>query len=371
MSGAKRQLLIYGAGAIGRGYVPWIFPPEQYEYLYVETNPALRYQLQKRGGFTTFMTIDGHYHERKVNIKGCLAPGQEGGSLFGSDAVVTAVGPRNFVALREKLIGTTVPVVCCENDASLVEQMRQWTGNRNIVFAIPDVITSNTASKELLAQDPLAIITENGNCFIDATIKPHLPSECQYVDERELKNQWIAKLYVHNTPHCIAAYLGSLIGVEYLHQAMEHPGVAAVVEGAMNEMVSMLCTRKELSNSFLAFYRDKELARFRNRLLFDPIARVAREPFRKLEPKDRLLGAAQLCLAAGVLPTNTLLGIVAAFYFDSIDDPDAHIRHLRRSMRPEDFLRIIFKLQPSEALFLLLVERWEGILRQLKGFRYE
>lgn len=367
----KRQLLIYGAGAIGRGYIPWVFMPDHYEYRYVEANPALRAQLQTRLRFTTNMTLDGSYRKQVVQIRGCCAPGEEADWIAEADAIITAVGPRHFAGLRAVLSGIKIPVLCCENDATLPGQMRNWTGSNKIVFAIPDVITSNTASPELLAEDPLAIITENGECFIDASMEPQLQGNCRYVGESELAHQWLAKLYVHNTPHCIAAYLGSLIGARYLHQAMEHPGVAAIVEGAMHEMVAMLGVRSDAPPNFLAFYRDKELARFRNRLLCDPIARVAREPFRKLEPKDRLLGAAQLCLAAGVVPTNVLTGIVAAFYFDNIDDPDAHIRYLRRSMSPEEFLRTILKLHDGEALFILLVERWEAIQKQLKEFRYE
>lgn len=368
---SKRKLLIYGAGAIGRGYIPWVFDQEQYEYCYVEANPILRGLLQERGQFTSYMTVGGEYRRQVVQIQACCAPGEEASWLSTADAVVTAVGPRNFSQLRTILSGISIPVLCCENDSTLPTQMRKWTGNDNVVFVIPDVITSSTASVELLSDDPLAIITENGECFIDAGVKPQLPGVCRYVDERELAHQWLAKLYVHNTPHCIAAYLGSLIGVQYLHEAMEHPSVAAVVEGVMHEMVAMLRVRSEVSPSFLTFYQEKELARFRNRLLFDPIARVAREPFRKLEPKDRLLGAAQLCLAAGVIPVNILTGIMAAFYFDSIDDPDAHIRYLRRSMSPEEFLRTIFKLHESEALFILLVERWKDILQQLKDLKHE
>ena len=28
----KKRLLIYGAGAIGRGYIPWLFPSKDYEF---------------------------------------------------------------------------------------------------------------------------------------------------------------------------------------------------------------------------------------------------------------------------------------------------------------------------------------------------
>jgi mannitol-1-phosphate/altronate dehydrogenase len=317
------------------------------------------------------MTFNGSYQKKIIKIQGCCAPGEESVWISQADAIITAVGPRNFKHLRTVLSGTTIPILCCENDATLPDQMRKWTGNNNVVFVIPDVITSSTASTELLAEDPLSIITEKGECFIDATIKHLLPGNCKYVEEKELEHQWLAKLYVHNTPHCIAAYLGNIIGAKYLHQAMEHPSLAEIVEGAMDEMVAMLKIRTDMSPTFLDFYRNKELARFRNKLLCDPISRVAREPFRKLEPNDRLLGAAQLCLAAGVVPTHVLTGIMAAFYFDSIDDPDAHIKYVRNSMKSDEFLRIIFKLNDSEALFILLVERWKGILKQLEKLKIE
>ena len=34
----KKRLLIYGAGAIGRGYIPWLFPSKDYEFSFVESN---------------------------------------------------------------------------------------------------------------------------------------------------------------------------------------------------------------------------------------------------------------------------------------------------------------------------------------------
>ena len=38
-----------------------------------------------------------------------------------------------------------------------------------------------------------------------------------------LRIQWTPKLYLHNTPHCITAYLGALMGATYVHEAMAHP----------------------------------------------------------------------------------------------------------------------------------------------------
>jgi mannitol-1-phosphate 5-dehydrogenase len=361
----KKNLLIYGAGAIGRGYLPWVFSPSDFNFYYVEANAKIRALLRSHKSFTTYRTVGNQYESMTVGVQACFEPGEETVMIQQADVVATAVGPRNFFSLRPMLNQLSVPVICCENDASLPAIMKEWTGNEKVVFAIPDVITSNTANKDLLNQDPLAIITESGECFIDQVVSD-VPAACSYVSENELAKQWAAKLYVHNTPHCIAAYLGSLLGLTYLHEAMENQRASEIVEGAMDEMVAMLLTRPDMDRDFLKYYRNKELDRFRNQLLFDPITRVAREPFRKLALDERLIGAAQQCLAVGIMPHNILLGIMAAFCFDSEDDPDSHIKYLVKSLTPSEFLRTILRLRDNEALSLLLVDRWDSLLTQVK-----
>jgi mannitol-1-phosphate 5-dehydrogenase len=364
----KKNILIYGAGAVGRGYIPWVFRPEDYDFHYVESNPSLCKTLNQQKIFTSFKTGPNGYEPLKIKIQNCFRPGEEKSIIGNMDAIVTAVGPRSFLSLRQMLTGIKIPVICCENDSSLPETMRNWTNNPNVVFAIPDVIASSTAHPDLLEQDPLSIITEAGECFIEDTAA-HLPANCSYVDNSEMARQWSAKLYIHNTPHCIAAYLGSLIGAKYLHNAMENKEISITVEGAMNEMAAMLKAHNAIDENFINYYRDKELSRFRNTLLCDPIARVAREPFRKLAPNERLIGAAQLCLSVGIVPQNILVGIMAAFCFERDEDPDAHIKILRRSLAPREFLRTIFKLRESEALFLLLIAQWDDILRKIERLK--
>jgi len=361
---SKKKLLIYGAGAIGRGYIPWVYRPEKYEYYYVESNPALRNLLNDRGLFATFKVINGEYESLHVPLIECFKPGEEGAVLDSVAAIITCVGPRSFPTLESTFRNCKVPVICCENDANLPVEMREHTKNPNIIFAIPDVITSNTASKEMLKKDPLAVITEDGTFFADEYAS-QIEGNCSYVGREELKVQWLAKLYIHNTPHCIAAYLGSIIGVQYLHETMQCAAANRIVEGAMHEMENMLKFSTNIDHEFLRFYANKELSRFRNSLLCDPISRVAREPFRKLARNDRLIGAAQSCLSNGVIPKFLMLGIMAAFCFDSIDDPDSHIKYLLRSLRPEEFLRTIIGLHESEALFSLLVSNWDSNFQKI------
>jgi hypothetical protein len=164
--------------------------------------------------------------------------------------VFMCVGPRNCAAAAASLVGAKCPIVLCENDPTTVDVVKEVLGCDNVYFAIPDVITSCTACPPHLSTDPLSIHTEDGVLYVDnrAAI---ISDDIRYCAPDELRKQWHAKLYLHNTPHCIAAYLGSLIGVTYLHEAMQNAQAAAFVNGAMNEMLTALKLHWDISHNFL------------------------------------------------------------------------------------------------------------------------
>lgn len=190
---------------------------------------------------------------------------------------------------------------------------------------MPDVITSSTASPANLLLDPYAIHTENGKLYLqcpldlDPLLQQMLP-EVQWLPIERLNQEWDAKLYIHNTPHCIAAYLGHMAGCTYLHEALAKPAIQRVVDGVIDELLCALKLATPHDHHFIESYGIKEIRRFSNRLLFDPVSRVAREPLRKLHPSGRLMGALRLLLSTGVNPTYLMAGIAAALrYADPID----------------------------------------------------
>ena len=364
----EKTLLIYGAGAIGRGYLPWVFPPKKYDYYYVEIDNNLRNLLNRNKKFTTYKIIKGKYFPKEVKVRHCYRFNEEKRKIFKVDAIITAVGPRNISLITENLKGISIPVICCENDFSIPELVASITNNPNVVFAIPDVITSNTAPPELRKKDPLSIVTEDGLCYIDKKVS-YIGGNAIYVGKEKLKKQWLAKLYLHNTPHCIAAYLGSFLSLSYLHQAMENEKVERIVIGVIQEMKKALMKKFHLNKNFVDWYGNKELQRFKNSLLYDPISRVAREPFRKLAPNDRLIGAANLCISAGIIPENIFLGITAAFCYHNPNDPDGYIKYLMKALKPSDFLKISLQLRPGEPLYELLLNKWDFNLNKLKKLK--
>lgn len=364
----KKKLLVYGAGAIGRGYVPWIFHPNEFSLTYVESNELLHSKLNKQGFFTTYRTRNGEYESLKVPIETCLKPCEEKSLIQQFSGIITAVGPRHVLDLKDNIQAATCPIVLFENDSSLSKELSYLTGKSNIYFGVPDVITSNAAPEHLLAKDPLSIVTEDGVCFIEEGAKS-LGGENAYVSEAELHKQWMAKLYIHNTPHCIAAYLGALQGKHYLHEGMADSRIYELVEGAMNEMRDMVVQKYQLEASFVDWYAKKELARFSNVLLYDPIVRVAREPFRKLALDNRLIGAAQLALSMGIVPNYLIKGILAAFLYNKENDPDFNISFLLNALSPDNFLKLIINLSPHEALYKCIMDRWDKTLADLNTLK--
>ena len=361
-----QKIIIMGAGAIGRGYLPWVFQPEDYDLIFIDTNPAIISQMRAAGHFVTYRVRNDRLEGRKVRVAAAYLPDEfRAQDHQNAAACFLSVGPRNVERAAETVKGLGAPLILCENEPNAVGEAKRVVGHERVYFAVPDVITSNSAPQRLLQEDPLTVITEDGVLFIEEGPAGLRGDFTLMSRERLLDEQWMAKLYLHNTPHCIAAYLGAIVGADYVHEAMAIPQVNVIIEGAMAEMLKALKMKWSISHAFLDWYAEKELARFRCRHLYDPVARVAREPLRKLEVHGRLIGAAQICLSQGVVPQNILTGITGALMFEDKRDPDHHLALLRRSLPSDLFNVYILGLRSGEPLDLLLREQIDGVIQRL------
>ncbi|WNY28574.1 Mannitol-1-phosphate 5-dehydrogenase [Methanimicrococcus stummii] len=309
----KEIIAVIGAGAIGRGFLPWKINAEKYDFIFIDSNPNIVDVMNKNGGFLTFKSHGGKLEEKFVrSSRAYLISEFKAADYDNLSTIFVAVGPNNVKSIADAVKDASCSIVLCENDPETVEILKREIGSDKIYFAIPDVIASNTASDENLLRDPLAIHTEDGVLFVDERAEK-LDGDIEYIGAGELLNkEWKAKLFVHNTPHCIAAYLGAMRGLKYLHEVMEQPKLREVVVGSMNEMLGALKNENKIDSAFLEWYAAKEIERFSDQLLCDPISRVAREPYRKLQPDGRLIGAAALCDAANIDCENILIGIAGA-----------------------------------------------------------
>jgi mannitol-1-phosphate/altronate dehydrogenase len=359
------EIIILGAGAIGRGFLPWLFGLNLYGFIFVDINSELVNQLNQKKEYLTYRVKSNKLEEMVVPIKRAYHLSEFHLKDLNVAAVFMNVGPRNCLSAASCLKGVKCPIILCENDPQTVELVKNALNYSRVYFAIPDVITSNTASSELLTKDPLSVITEDGVLFVDERAN-EIKGTINFCNESELEKQWTAKLYLHNTPHCIAAYLGALVGVKYIHEAMELPEIKKIVTGSMSEMLTALKLKWDIPHSFLDWYADKEIKRFLSKFLYDPVSRVGREPLRKLKLEERLIGAAQICLSLGFIPQNILIGIVSALLFENQLDSDHQLSFMHRTISPNFLLTYVLGLRKGEVLEIIMRERLEKITLQLE-----
>lgn len=127
-----------------------------------------------------------------------------------------------------------------------------------------------------------------------------------------------AKLYGHNSTHAVAAYLGAVLGVARIADLERTPGVDAFLETAfVSESGEALIRRHKgkdplfTPEGYRAYATDLLLRMF-NPYLGDTVERVGRDPERKLEWDDRLVGTVRLALQQGLNPVRYAMGTAAA-----------------------------------------------------------
>jgi hypothetical protein len=318
------RALVIGGGAIGRGFMPWIL--DAFELDILDSSLELVNGIRAHGGFYSFMSDGVKLKEKWVQVR-CVTTNFDQLSPESYDIAFICVGPRNSALLPTGIKKLRCPIFSLENDPFTVDQIKKAYGLEKVYFGVPDVITSSTASPENLARNRFAVHTENGILYLQR------PPELQYSLESlliavqwlpldRLNQEWDAKLYIHNTPHCIAAYLAHKAGCTYLHEALAKPAIKLCVDGVIDELSSALKIVTPYDHHFIESYAIKEIRRFSNPLLFDPVVRVAREPLRKLHPSGRLIGALRLLLSAGINPIYLMAGIAAAMSYSDKNDKD-------------------------------------------------
>jgi mannitol-1-phosphate 5-dehydrogenase len=162
------------------------------------------------------------------------------------------------------------------------------------------------------------------------------------------------KLYILNCGHAVCAYLGYNRGYKYIHEAMADETINRAVVGAMLESQRALHCKYGRALHYSALINDI-LASFSNAALMDTIARVGRDPVRKLHSDDRLVGPVKLAYRYGIEPTYLIQGCAAALSFAEPGDPQAaEMQKMIREDGVEYSLDFVSQLRPWNPLSKLI-----------------
>lgn len=172
------------------------------------------------------------------------------------------------------------------------------------------------------------------------------------------------KLYVFNAGHAVAAYLGWLLGHVTIAQATADPFLRTMLVGCLLESRRALLAAHPRLGDDVRGPVTEALTRYTDTGLADPIARVARDPIRKLGPADRLLGPAALIHeATGRVPAYFALAIAGALLYRDPDDSQA-VR-LGRGLRRHGVHHVLEEvcgLGPNDPLAVAVARRYHGFI---------
>ena len=227
--------------------------------------------------------------------------------------------------------------------------------------AIPKAVLVEEFNRILISQIALPGFTRGIEVFIE---KPFLlPFE-------------EAKLYGHNAIHALIGYLAARRGLAAISDAAAHPDIMAIARAAFLDESGVGLIRKYaalgdplFTPAGYAAYADDLLARMVRPTLNDLIARVTRDPVRKLGYDDRFFGAMRLALSSGVRPANLARGAAAAVLslLEQWDSLGLDVARLPRPAPPvsqqsiDRLLRAIWPVNSGPEAAILIDLIWEAL----------
>ncbi len=385
-----KKAVQFGAGNIGRGFLGQLFYESGYATTFIDVVQEVIDGLNARGEYPLRIVGDTVEEEVIKNVSAVHATDQDAVAQaiaeadFGATAVGVTVLPRIAPALaaglarRFELSNAPLNFVICENMIGagpfLREEVRKYLPDEHhdaldakvgfVEASIGRMVPVMT--DELKTEDPLLVCVEP-YCELPvdrAGFKGPIPelAHMKVLDNFEAYVE--RKLFVHNMSHATGAYLGYLRGHEYIWQAVQDPVIRKKIEAALDETCRGLAKRHGMDLDELRAHGSDLLHRYENKALGDQVARIAKDPIRKLGPNDRLVGSGLMCLEQGIEPVNVAFATAAAFHFDHSDDEAAQqVQEIRANHGLEGVFREVCGIEPGSPLAQLIV-REEKQLRQ-------
>ena len=341
------EAVIFGAGNIGRGFIGQLFSESGFLVHFVDIDRELVETMNRHGTYR-LQTV---YNDEKVDLQVGPVRAIHGSQTDHVAEVVSraAIGATAVGASALKHIAPLIAkglerragcnagpfnVLVCENLKGAAKTMRGLVRERlakqtheylerNVGFVdtvIGRMVPVPTpemrqADVSFIRVEPYKELPVDRSRFVGP-----IPTVTAMMPQDHFPLFTARKLYIHNCGHALLAYTGYLRGCTYGYEALEDPVVRRVLEGGLNESIAGIVAEYGADRAWLEEHVRDLKRRFANQALGDTVLRLGRDPVRKLNPSDRLVGAALLALKTGHLPRHLAWGIAAALRFDPQED---------------------------------------------------
>lgn len=379
-----KKAVMYGGGNIGRGFIGALLSQSDYEVTFIDVAEPVINALREQGKYPIrIVESDGYedvWVEHVTAVNGNDLE-QASDAIANCDIMATAVGARilkfivpNIVAgLRKRWAAGRGPlnIIICENlnDANkILEGMlkEQLTAQEQALFDQTVGLVEASIGRMVPVQteqmkdgEPMRVCVERyGFLPTDKdAFKGGVPEIRNMVPFAPFDFYIKRKLFIHNMGHATCAYLGDLLGLEYIYQSIAVPEVRVLVQNAMLESAVVLSKKYGVPLQDLQNHITDLLHRFTNAALLDTCQRVGGDPARKLSPEDRLIGSSRLAMEVGITPAYIAVGAAAGIH-----------RYLKETDLPQSLanarqvLDEVSKLTADSDLAVLILIMYQHIL---------
>ncbi|KIJ48467.1 hypothetical protein M422DRAFT_247804 [Sphaerobolus stellatus SS14] len=359
-SGTKHTAIHFGAGNIGRGFIGPLLVKANFHVVFADVNTQLIDKINEQASYEV------HYLEPRKpkpdhieNFSGVVSGSdqlerdisEEDTKLITTSvgiAVLKHVAPAIAKGLkrRKKEAGqSTINIIACENGQGATDTLKEE------VYKHLEVDEDKKWIDEFVGF---------ANCSVDRIVPPFEPEENEnpldvgvesfhewVVDSNGLKGLSRStksldipgmkltsdlpayvqrKLYTLNCGHATAAYLGFILGLPTIYDAITNTShIYPVVLGAMRESGAALLKKFPgvFSEQEHEAYIEKTLGRFKNSNVVDDVTRVGRQPLRKLGQNERLIGPMTSCGEYNLPMRNLAMGVAATLMYRNDEDDQA------------------------------------------------
>ena len=337
-----KKAVQFGAGNIGRGFIGALLSQSGYHVVFADVVDKVIDKINEDKTYTVHV-MDVECVDQKIeDISGVNSTKPEAvDEIASSQLVTTAVGlvilpriaPTIAAAIEKRMeqgVKEYMNIIACENAIKASSQLKA------AVYEILDEKGKAYADQYVgfpdCSVDRIVPPVKSEN-FIDVVVENYyewnveqasFKGEIPAIKGMNLADNLMAyierKLFTLNTGHAITSYLGYLKGYHTVDESIGDEKIYETVKAAMQESGAGLIEKYGFDREAHMAYIEKIIGRFRNHYLEDDVARVGREPLRKLSATDRLVKPTMTAVGYGLPVEHLLIGIGAALHYDNAAD---------------------------------------------------
>jgi mannitol-1-phosphate 5-dehydrogenase len=380
----KKEVLIIGAGKIGRGFIAQLFYNSGYKLWFLDALKEVVELLNKEKKYRIDIASEGKDLTEYIEVEGAFTLDDKekvAEVLSDIEIIVSSVGAANIEKvtrfIKDILIATNrkklLNWIICENANNPAKKIRdilfqnadpefeEFVNSKLGLVETQVLRTGMPAKEEIIIKEPLALRMQDWWTLPldkDAFIG-RIPEVKGFIPKTNFANELVRKLYTFNGTNGPIAYIGWANGYKILHEsALAYAEFfREIQEEAAFGIINEFGLNEKEQREFMALAMKK----YTDPTINDQIERNANDTKRKLSKEERLIGPALLCLKYGKKPNAYAKAIAAAYHYTgSKDEGTQEVQETISQSGIEEAIKKYSSINEASALYDLILESYKS-----------